>query len=127
MNELVLANRAADWRRLKMLVLDSVSSPITRRVYNLGLDEFFEWFGREPRSGFNKATVSTWRVALEARGLGSISINVRITAVRKLQSRRPITGCWRRNWRPVSRALRASSPRVSGLGTGYQCGRPRRS
>jgi integrase len=28
--------------------------------------------------------VSSWRVALEARGLGSISINVRITAVRKL-------------------------------------------
>jgi integrase len=74
MNELVLANRAADWRRLKMLVLDSVSSPITKRVYNLGLDEFFEWFGREPRPGFTKATVSAWRVALEARGLGSISI-----------------------------------------------------
>src|SRR6202030_2771703 len=84
MNELVLANRAADWRRLKMLVLDSVSSPITKRVYNLGLDEFFEWFGREPRPGFTKATVSAWRVALDARGLGSISINVRITAVRKL-------------------------------------------
>jgi hypothetical protein len=91
MNEMVLANRVADWRRLKMLVLDSVSSPITKRVYNLGLDEFFEWFGREPRPGFTKATVSAWRVALEARGLGSISINVRITAVRKLavdQSRR---------------------------------------
>jgi hypothetical protein len=84
MNELVLANRAADWRRLKMLVLDSVSSPITKRVYNLGLDEFFEWFGREPRPGFTKATVIAWRVALETRGLGSISINVRITAVRKL-------------------------------------------
>src|SRR6266852_2758232 len=84
MNELVLANRAADWLRLKMLVLDSVSSPITKRVYNLGLDEFFEWFGREARPGFTKATVSAWRVALEARGLGSISINVRITALRKL-------------------------------------------
>src|SRR5260370_529072 len=84
MNELVPGKRVADWRRLKALVMDSVSSPITRRVYSLGLDEFFEWFGREPRSGFNKATVSTWRVALEARGLGSISINVRITAVRKL-------------------------------------------
>src|SRR6202047_2089183 len=84
MNELVLANRAADWRRLKMLVLDSVSSPITKRVYNLGLDEFFEWYGREARPGFTKATVSAWRVALEARELGSISINVRITAVRKL-------------------------------------------
>jgi PhnB protein len=76
MNEMVLANRAADWRRLKMLVLDSVSSPITKRVYNLGLDEFFDWFGKESRQGFTKATVSAWRVALEARGLGSISINV---------------------------------------------------
>src|SRR5450756_1777851 len=84
MNELVLADRAADWRRLKTLVLDSVSSPITRRVYNLGLDEFFAWYGQEPRAGFTKATVSAWRVSLEARGLGSVSINVRITAVRKL-------------------------------------------
>src|SRR5213079_2472822 len=84
MTDLIVQDRAAEWRRLKALVLDSVSSPITRRVYNLGLDEFFEWFGREPRPGFNKATVSAWLVALEARGLGSISINVRITAVRKL-------------------------------------------
>jgi site-specific recombinase XerD len=84
MNELTLANRAADWHRLKALVLDSVSSPITKRVYNLGLDEFIEWYGQEPRPGFTKATVAAWRVALEARGLGSVSINVRITAVRKL-------------------------------------------
>jgi site-specific recombinase XerD len=84
MNELALANRTADWHRLKALVLDSVSSPITRRVYNLGLDEFIAWYSQEPRPGFTKATVSAWRVALEARGLGSVSINVRITAVRKL-------------------------------------------
>jgi site-specific recombinase XerD len=84
MTDLVLADRASEWRRLKSLVLDSVSSPITRRVYNLGLDEFFAWFTVEPRSGFTKATVSAWRVALEARGLGAVSINVRITAVRKL-------------------------------------------
>src|ERR1019366_8395492 len=43
------------------------------------------WFGQEPRpAGFTKATVTAWRVALEARKLGPISINVRITAVRKL-------------------------------------------
>src|SRR3569832_2360618 len=85
MNELVVADRATEWRRLNVLVLDSVSSPITRRVYNLGLDEFIVWFTMEPRpSGFTKATVMAWRVALEARGLGPISINVRITAVRKL-------------------------------------------
>jgi hypothetical protein len=72
------------WLRLKALVLDSVCSPITRRVYNLGLDEFFAWYGQEPRAGFTKATVAAWRVALEGRGLGPISINLRITAVRKL-------------------------------------------
>src|SRR5450759_1630620 len=84
MTDLIVVPQAAQWQRLKRLVLDSVSSPITRRVYNLGLDEFFEWFGREPRPGFTKATVCAWRVALEARELGAVSINVRITAVRKL-------------------------------------------
>ena len=54
MNELMLANRAADWHRLKALVLDSVSSPITKRVYNLGLDEFFAWYGQEPRHRFTR-------------------------------------------------------------------------
>jgi site-specific recombinase XerD len=84
MNELTLANQAANWHRLKALVMDSVSSPITRRVYNLGLDEFMAWYRLEPRPGFTKATVNAWSMALEARGLGPISINVRITAVRKL-------------------------------------------
>jgi integrase/recombinase XerD len=84
MTELVVAHKASEWRRLKALVLDSVSSPITRRVYNLGLDEFIAWYIQEPRAGFTKATVSAWRVVLEGRGLGSVSINVRITAVRKL-------------------------------------------
>jgi hypothetical protein len=39
---------------------------------------------KSPRLGFTKATVSAWRVTLEARRLGSVSINVRLTAVRKL-------------------------------------------
>jgi hypothetical protein len=44
MNTLYWAQKASDWNRLKALDLDRVSSPITRRVYNLGLDEFFDWF-----------------------------------------------------------------------------------
>src|SRR5580692_9915533 len=84
MNDLIVVPQTTPWQKLKALVLDSVSSPITKRVYNPGLDEFFAWFGQEPRAGFTKATVSAWRVALEARGLGAVSINVRITVVRKL-------------------------------------------
>jgi len=84
MTELILAEKAAPWQKLKALVLDSVSSPITRRVYNLALDEFIQWYALEPRPGFVKATVSAWRVSLEARGLGSSSIIVRLSAIRKL-------------------------------------------
>jgi site-specific recombinase XerC len=47
------------------------------------LNEFIARYALEPRPGFTKATVSAWRAALESRGLGS-SINVRITAIRKL-------------------------------------------
>ena len=43
------------------LVLDSVSSPIKRRVYNLELDEFIAWFPVAPRpAGFAKATATPW-------------------------------------------------------------------
>src|SRR5438045_8963635 len=84
MTDLVAVPRTNQWGKLKTLVLDSVSSPVTKRVYNLGLDEFFAWYSQESRSGFTKATVSAWRVSLEARGLGAISINGRITAVRKV-------------------------------------------
>jgi len=50
----------------------------------MALDEFMAWFGQAPRAGFTKATVSAWRVSLEARGLGSSSISVRLSAIRKL-------------------------------------------
>ena len=84
MNDLVVVQKIPGWEKLKALVLDSVSSPITKRVYNMALDEFLAWFQQAPRPGFTKATVSAWRVSLEARGLGSSSIIIRMSAIRKL-------------------------------------------
>src|SRR5882724_11191103 len=84
MNELIAPEKIAQWQRLKTLVLDSVSSPITKRVYNMALDEFYAWFQQAPRPGFTKATVSAWRVSLEERRLGSSSIIIRMSAIRKL-------------------------------------------
>src|SRR6059036_3731386 len=84
MNELIAVEKIAQWQKLKALVLDSVSSPITKRVYNMALEEFYNWFQQAPRQGFTKATVSAWRVSLEVRGLGSSSIIIRMSAIRKL-------------------------------------------
>src|SRR5260221_3012125 len=84
MTDLIAVQRIAGWEKLKTLVVDSVSSPITKRVYNMALDEFMGWFQQAPRPGFTKATVSAWRVSLEASALGSSSIIIRMSAIRKL-------------------------------------------
>src|SRR5262249_3022824 len=84
MNDLKVVEKLAEWQRVLALVLDSVSSPITKRVYNMALDEFMTWFRLEPRPGFSKATAHAWRVSLQARGLGSSSISIRLSAIRKL-------------------------------------------
>jgi integrase/recombinase XerD len=84
MNDLIAVEKIARWHKLKAMVLDSVSSPITKRVYNMALEEFLAWFQEAPRPGFTKATVSAWRVSLEERGLGSSSIIIRMSAIRKL-------------------------------------------
>ncbi len=39
MNDLIEVEKIAQWRKLKTLVLDSVSSPITKRVYNMGVNQ----------------------------------------------------------------------------------------
>src|SRR5713101_8174935 len=84
MNDLIAVKKLAEWVKLKALVLDSVSSPITRRVYNMALNEFMAWYEQAPRPGFSKATVSAWRASLEARKLDSSSIIIRMSAIRKL-------------------------------------------
>jgi hypothetical protein len=50
-NDLIAVEKIAQWQKLKTLVLDSVSSPITKRVYNMALDEFMCWFRQAPRPG----------------------------------------------------------------------------
>src|SRR5437762_5438410 len=84
MTDLIALQKIAGWEKLKTLVLDSVSSPITKRVYNMALDEFMRWFQQAPRPGFTKPTVSAWRVSLEVRGRGSSRIIIRMSAIRKL-------------------------------------------
>jgi len=80
MNELIAIERIAQWEKLKALVLDSVSSPITKH----GLERVHGVVQQAPRPGFTKATVSAWLVSLEERGLGSSSIIIRMSAILKL-------------------------------------------
>jgi site-specific recombinase XerD len=73
-----------DLARLKALVLDSVTSPHSRRAYNKALDDFLSWYLVAPRGLFRKAVVQEYRSKLEADGLAASTINVRLAAIRKL-------------------------------------------
>jgi site-specific recombinase XerD len=85
---LVRTGQDEAWTRLKRLVLDSVTSPHSRRAYDQALDAFARWCaetgGPGGYPGFTKATVHAYRAALEAGGLAASSINIRLSAIRKL-------------------------------------------
>jgi site-specific recombinase XerD len=76
------------WKRIKSLVLDGVTSPHSKRAYAQALDAFERWCaqtgGPGGHLGFTKATVQAWRTALESTALAAASINVRLSAVKKL-------------------------------------------
>jgi hypothetical protein len=48
MDELVAIEKIAQWEKLKTLVLDSVSSPITKHVNNMALNAFTGHFSPRP-------------------------------------------------------------------------------
>jgi integrase family protein with SAM-like domain len=72
------------WERLRALVLDSVPSPHSKRAYRYGLDAFLLWYRAGFRPPISKAVVSAYKAQLETLGLSASTINVRLSAIRKL-------------------------------------------
>jgi site-specific recombinase XerD len=84
---LVPARRAPepDLEALISLVVDTVGSPESKRAYRRAIGDFLRWC-HEARSArpFVKPTVEAYRDHLRANGLAPNSINVRISAIRRL-------------------------------------------
>src|ERR1035437_1665319 len=118
MTDLIVVPQAAHWQRLKRLVLDSVSSRITRRVYNLGLDEFFEWYGREPRPGFTKRRCAPGALPWRRADSAPFPSTCGSRRSASWQWRPRTTGSWRRSWPAGSCVLREWHPREFAWGTG---------
>ena len=76
--------RLADLDHSKLAVLNSLTSPASRRVYEYAIDEFIAWYCSEPRLAFNRIVVVRYRIHLESRGLAAATINQRLAAVRRL-------------------------------------------
>ncbi len=72
--------------RLITLVVDAVDSPHSKRNYAAALREFLEWHDQQGRPPLIKATVQQYKGELQARGLAGSTINVKLSAIRKLVS-----------------------------------------
>lgn len=84
-------SRGADLGPILALVLDSVSSPHTKRQYGRSLLDFAAWRA-EAGKPFTRAGVMAWRSSMEAKGLSPSTVNARLAAIRKLASEAAANG-----------------------------------
>src|SRR5881227_1602404 len=79
-----LVMRLPDLDHSKLAVLNNLSSPGSRRVYQYAMEQFIAWYCSEPRLAFNRIVVARYRMHLESRGLAANTINQQLAAVRRL-------------------------------------------
>jgi integrase len=79
----LISTPGSEWHRIEALVLDSVRSANSKRAYGRAVSEFYAWCTADCTT-FSKASVQRYRSELEVRGLAASSINVKLSAIRKL-------------------------------------------
>ncbi|HWB99188.1 MAG TPA: tyrosine-type recombinase/integrase [Bryobacteraceae bacterium] len=84
MSELAVRHLAPELEAVERLVLDAVSSPLTRAMYRRALGDFFEWREQQGRPAFSRAAVQAHRGVLESKGYAPSTINQRLAAIKKL-------------------------------------------
>ena len=76
--------RLPDLDHSKLAVLDSLTSPRSRRVYQYAIEQFIAWYCSEPRLAFSRIVVVCYRMHLESRTLAANTINQHLAVVRRL-------------------------------------------
>src|ERR1700720_3200849 len=100
--------RLPDLDHSKMSVLNSLTSPSSRRVYEYAINQFIAWYCSEPRLAFNRIVVVRYRLYLESRHLAANTINQQLAAVRRLANEAADAGL-------LSPDLAAGISRVKGV------------
>ena len=100
--------RLPDLDHSKMAVLNSLTSPASRRVYKYAIEKFVAWYCSEPRIAFNRIVVVRYRIHLESLCLAANTINQHLAAVRRLANEAADAGL-------LSPDLAAGIARVKGV------------
>jgi site-specific recombinase XerD len=73
-----------DLEQSKSAVLNSLTSPNSRRSYDHAIRDFIDWYCSEPRLALNRTVVTRYRIALKQRRYAPSTINPRLAAVRRM-------------------------------------------
>src|ERR1700730_14468764 len=68
----------------KTAVLNTLSSVHSRRSYACAIERFIAWYCSEPRLTFNRSVVVSYRSFLERLSLSAATINLHLSAIRRL-------------------------------------------
>jgi integrase len=68
----------------KTTVLNMLASAHSRRSYKHAIEKFIAWYCSEPRLGFNRSVVVRYRSFLEGLSLSAATINLHLSAIRRL-------------------------------------------
>ena len=73
------------WLKLRAMVLAGLDSQNSKRSYARTLDNFRDWYDQHAAgAGLSKALVGAYAERLKRQGLAASTVNVRLTAVRRL-------------------------------------------
>lgn len=80
-----LANRTIpELEQSKVAVLNTLASAHSRRSYQYAIERFIAWYCDEPRLAFNRSVVVRYRSFLERQLLAPATINLHLSAIRRL-------------------------------------------
>jgi len=68
----------------KTAVLNTLASQHSRRIYGYAIDRLIAWYCSEPRLEFNRSVVVRYRSYLERLSLSAATINLHLSAIRRL-------------------------------------------
>jgi integrase len=68
----------------KISALATLPSAHSRRTYRYAIERFIDWYCSEPRLGFNRGVMVRYRSFLESLALSAATINLHLSAIRRL-------------------------------------------
>jgi site-specific recombinase XerD len=73
-----------DFEVIVMLVRDALTSENSKRAYGKALNDFLDWYREQGQPRLSKAIVQRYKAELVEKGLSPATINLRMSAIRKL-------------------------------------------